>query len=168
MIKFGKSLREYEKKLIEFERKRTLLYISKLNNQKIWIDIWRGKESKIVSGIVKSIINGKTVKNKNYLLGGEFSFNDGTYYSINDVFTISFKPFSLDDKNIKREYANMFNSSIYGDESASQSNILFLWADLQPQDFSKSTPLDKESKFTSEFRSFNTRYYEIIASVLKG
>lgn len=163
MIKFGKSLLEYEKKLIEFERNRTILYLSKLNNQKIWINIWHDKENEIISGIVKNILNGTIKNNKHFLLGGSFSLND-KYYSINDVFAISFKPFTLKDE----DWANMFNSSIYGDESNSKSNILFSWTDLQPQDFNMKTPSEIGAEFTGEFRRFNTHYYEIIAKSLRG
>ena len=168
MIKFGKSLVEYEKKLIEFERKRTILYLSKLNNQKIWVNIWRDKENQLISGVVNAIINGDVKNNKHNSLGGRFSFNNDTFYLINDVFAISFKSFSLDDEKFKKDCANMFNSSIYGDESESKSDILFSWTDLQPQDFNISTPVNKEAEFTGEFRSFNIRYYESIAKALKG
>lgn len=167
-MKFGKSLLEYEKQLIEFERKRTILYLSKFNNQKIWINLWRGKENEIISGIVKSIINGTIKNKKHYLLGGKFSFNNDDFYLIKDVFAISFNSFSLEDEDFKKDCANMFNSSIYGDESVSKSKILFSWTDLQPQDFNVKTPSEKGVEFTGEFRSFNTRYYEHIAKSIRG
>ena len=101
-------------------------------------------------------------------MGGEFSFDNNIYYSINDVFAVSFKPFSLDDENFKKDCANMFNGAIYGHESESKSKILFSWTDLQPQDFNVSTPSEIGSKFTGEFRRFNTRYYEMIAKSIRG
>ena len=168
MIKFGKSLLEHEKKLIDFERKRTILYLSKLNKQKIWLNIWRGKENELCSGVVEAIINGEIRNNKHYILGGKFSFDNNTYYSINDVFAISFKPFSLDDENFKKDWANMFNSSVFGDEANSKSYILFSWTDLQPQDFNVRTPSEISSEFTGEFRGYNTRYFEAIAKSSKG
>lgn len=166
MIKFGKSLVEYEKKLIEFERKRTILYLSMLNNKKIWIDIWKGKESDIISGIVRVVRNGEIKNNKHLLLGGRFSFNNDMFYSINDIFALSFKPFSFKDEKYKTEWAKMFNSSVYGDESELKSDVLFSWTDLTPQDFNQNTLVDKSVEFTAEFRSFNTRYYEALAKSL--
>lgn len=168
MIKFGKSLLEYEKKLIEFERKRTMLYLSKLNKQKIWINIWREKEDELISGVVTAIINGELKNKKHYILGGEFSFDGNKYYSIDDIFAVSFKSFSLDDENYKKDCAKMFSSSIFGDEASSKSNIIFSWTDLQPQDFNIKTTSEIGSQFTGEFRSYNIRYYEAIAKSLRG
>lgn len=168
MIKFGKSLLEYERCLIEFERKRTILYISKLNNKKIWINIWRDDKNEIISGIVEAIINGTIKNDKHLLLGGEFRLNNDKYYIIKDVFAISFRPFSLEDEDFKKDWANMFNSSIYGDEAESKSNILFSWTDLQPQDFNAKTSSEIGQEFTDEFRCFNTRYYNILAKSLRG
>ena len=166
MIKFGKSLLEYEKKLIEFERKRTILYLSKLNKQKVWINTWREKKNKLISGIVEIIINGELKNNKHYILGGKFSFDGNKYYSINEIFAISFRPFSLDDENFKKNWANMFNSSIYGDETNTKGDILFSWTDLQPQDFNIKSVSEIGSEFTGEFRRYNISYYELIAKSL--
>ncbi len=167
MIKFGRSLVDHERRLIELERKRLILYLSKLNNIKLWVNIWHEKQNIIISGIVESIINGTVKKNKHFLLGGKFNLYNGIDYSINDIYTISFTPFSLEDEYYNKAWVDSFNSSIYGDESELTSNILFSETDLKPQDFNHKTPLDQESQLTCDFRKFNTRYYEIIAEFIK-
>jgi hypothetical protein len=168
MIKFGQSLVEHERCLIEFERKRLILYLSKLNNLKLWINIRHENQNIIISGIVESIINGAVEKNKHFLLGGEFSLNNENCYLINDIYAVSFIPFSFEDEYFKRAWADSFNSSIYGNESELTSNILFSGTDLKPQDFNNKTPSDQAAQLTCEFRKFNTRYYEIIAEFIKN
>ena len=168
MIKFGKSLTEHERRLIEFERKRTILYLSMLNKQPVWINIWYEKQNMVISGVVKSIINGTVKKNKHLLLGGRFSLDGDNYFSIDHIYAVGFRPFSLEDKDFENDWANSFNSSIFGDEAESKSDILFSCTDLKPQDFNENTPLDREALFTGEFRSFNIRYYEIIAKIFKS
>ena len=101
MIKFGKLLVEHERRIIELERKRTILYLSKLNHQELWINIFNHQENIVVNGIVNSIINGKVKKNKHFILGGEFSIGNDSYYLIEDIYAISFKPFSLENENYK-------------------------------------------------------------------
>ena len=133
------------------------------NNKMIWIDIWRGKESEIVNGIVKVIINGEIQNNKHLILGGRFSFNKEVFYSINDIFALSFNSFSIKDEKYKNECAKMFNSSIYGDETKLKSDVLFSRTDLRPQDFNIKTLIDQGAEYTGEFRGFNTHYYETIA-----
>lgn len=162
MMKFGSSLVEYERQIIEFERKRTILYLSKLCNQKVWINIRRKKQNEVISGIVKNIINGTLKKNKHLLLGGEFSINKDNYYSIDDIFAISFKPFSLEDAT-REDWDISFRSYILGNEAESDSDILFSSTDLKPQDFNDRPRIDE---LTGEVREFNTRYYEIIATAL--
>ncbi len=166
MIKFGKTLAEYERRIIEFERKRIILYLSKLNHQEIWDNVRHKEENIIINGIVKSIINGAVKKNKHFILGGKFKIDTDFYYLIEDIFAISFTPFSLEDKDFKKGWGDSFSSSILGDEAESRSDIMFSWTDLKPQDFNDNTISDQSSMFTGEFRKFNTRYYEIIADTL--
>lgn len=163
MIKFGKSLVKYEQKIIEFERKRTILYLSKFNKKKIWVNTWIGKENELISGIVKTILVGNAESNESYLLDCKFSFDEENYILFKDIFAISFKPFSLDDNN----FAAMFNSSIYGNESELEGDIIFSLTDLIPQDFSSKTPIELGNEFSGEFRSFNTRYYELISKSMR-
>jgi len=154
MIKFGKSLREYGKRLIEFERKRTILYMSKFNNKKVWILICNEKERNVISGIVRSVINSRRD-----LLSGKFSFERDTFYSINDIDAISFKQFSINSE----DFVHFYSSWFYGDEAELESDILFSRTDLQPQDFNVKTPSEFGAQFTGIFRRFNTRFYEILS-----
>lgn len=164
MIKYGKTLEKYERSLIKLERIRTVLYISKLINKNIWISLWSGdKKSIIVHGIVKSIINGSVKNNKHFILGCNFSFDDDCYFSIDDIFAISFKPFSTDNPDM----ADFFNNYYYGSNAELKSDIIFSLSDLEPQDFNQKTPSELGAEFTGEFREYNTRYYEILAQAMK-
>ncbi len=162
MIKFGKTLVEHERRIIEFERKRVILYLSKLNDQEIWVNLRHKEKSIIINGVVKRIINGTVKKDKHFILGGKFNIDNDFHYPIEDIFAISFKPFSLEDEDYKKDYGYSFSSSILGDEAESRSDIMFSWTDLKPQIFN----YNKDSMFTGELRKFNTRYYEIIADTL--
>jgi hypothetical protein len=164
MIKYGKSLEKYERSLIRLERIRTMLYISKLVNQNIWINLWSGsKNSVIVHGIVKSIINGSVKNNKHFIQGCTFSFDDDCFFTIDDIFAISFKPFSTDSPDL----ADFFNNYLYGSNVELKSEILFSLSDLEPQDFNQKTPSELGAEFTGNYRKYNTRYYEILAQTIK-
>ncbi|MBI5100593.1 MAG: hypothetical protein HZB33_01970 [Nitrospirae bacterium] len=167
MIKFGKGLVEHERKLIEQERKRAILFLSKINNLKIWINIWIEHDRKVISGVVNSIINGTYKKNKHLLLGGRFSFDDNVEYLFDDIYAISFEPFSLEEEAFRKDWIVNFNSSIYGDEANRSCFVLFSDTDLKPQNFNVNTPLDQFVPFGGVFRNFNSRYYEIISRALK-
>jgi len=162
MLKFGKSLIEYERQIIEFERKRTILYLSKYNHQELWINLIVEERRIVINGIINSIINGKVKKNKHLMLGGKFSFENNTYYPIEDIYAISFKPFSLEDDNFKKGWGDSFSSSILGDESELENDILFSSTDLKPQDFN-TTNRDQSFILIGEFRKYNTRYYKKLA-----
>ena len=112
MLKFGKSLIEYERSLIEFERKRTLLYVSMLKNIKIWF-ILDSDHKNVLTGIVKSIINGEVKKERFYNYRGEFYLKDETKYPINGIFAISFEEIILNKSVLSTE----FNNYCFGSDS---------------------------------------------------
>jgi hypothetical protein len=96
-----------------FERLRTVLYFSKNRKIQIWAVLLKPDQyissARIVSGVVKGIVNGSSAEpsHKRYI-GGEFTFDDiepenkYEFHNMDEIFAISFYPIKTIPDDLKR------------------------------------------------------------------